>query len=265
MIDRVAEAVAARDWDALRALASDEFRYDDRTKRALVSGDVEVWIASASFLASESAGKDYELLGTLGDRICVDRVVWKGAPDGTYFELDRIRVVELDDAGGLRAFLLFDVEDRAAAFEEAEARFLAGEAAGVAGQAPVSAWVSAVCRHDWEALLELLASDFVFDDRRTLGLGVLDRERWLESLRALGELTQNLALEESQTLAWNHHGRVTARRAFGTNLEGGPFENVFAALTLCEGDRIRRLEMFDLDDAERAVARFHELCATRSA
>jgi hypothetical protein len=58
---------------------------------------------------------------------------------------------------------------------------------------------------------------------------------------------------------------VTVRRVFGTNFEGGPFENVFANVTLCEGDRIRRVEVFDLDDAEQAVTRFHELCATRTA
>jgi hypothetical protein len=267
-VNRLAQAVDARHWDAMRSLAGDQFRFDDRTKRALVSGDVEIWIASARFLASESAEsthRDYELLGTVGDRICIDRVVWHGAPGGTNFELERIRVAEVDAAGRLRAFLMFDPDDRAAAFEEAQARFLAGEAAGVAGQAPVRAFVSAVCTHDWQALLELLASGFAFDDHRTLGMGVLDRESWVASVRAQDDLTRDLAVEDLRTLAWSRYGRVTVRRIFGTNLEGGPFENVFVNLMLCEGDLVQRLEAFDLDDAERAVARFHELCATKPA
>jgi hypothetical protein len=104
-----------------------------------------------------------------------------------------------------------------------------------------------------------------FDDHRTLGMGVLDREGWVASIRAQDDLTRDLAVEDFRTLAWNRCGRVTVRRVFGRNLEGGPFENVFANMMLCEGDRLRRVEVFDLDDAERAVTRFRELGATRTA
>src|SRR5207247_3801060 len=44
--DRTREASRARDWPALRALVSDDFVFDDRTKRALITGGVELWIAS---------------------------------------------------------------------------------------------------------------------------------------------------------------------------------------------------------------------------
>ena len=45
---------------------------------------------------------------------------------------------------------------------------------------------------------------------------------------------------------------------------GGPFENVFVAVWLTDGDRVCRIEIFDLDAAGRAVARFEELCAART-
>ena len=44
---------------------------------------------------------------------------------------------------------------------------------------------------------------------------------------------------------------------------GGPFENVFVVV-LTDGDRIHNLEVFDIEDAERAVARFDELCGERT-
>ncbi len=51
----------------------------------------------------------------------------------------------------------------------------------------------------------------------------------------------------------------------GTITEGGPFENVFVVVRLTEGDRIRGLEVFDVQDSDRAVARFAELCGAAAA
>jgi hypothetical protein len=49
-------------------------------------------------------------------------------------------------------------------------------------------------------------------------------------------------------------------RQHGTR-EGGPFESVFVGVFLTRGDHIERYELFDLDGAERALARFEELTA----
>jgi len=48
------------------------------------------------------------------------------------------------------------------------------------------------------------------------------------------------------------------RKLHGTR-EGGPFESVFVQLFLTRGARIEHYEIFDLADAERALARFTEL------
>jgi hypothetical protein len=42
--------------------------------------------------------------------------------------------------------------------------------------------------------------------------------------------------------------------------DGGPFENVFVNVVLVDRDLIQRYEFFDLTDADRALARFSELC-----
>jgi len=261
--DRFAEALVARDWDALRTHAGDEFRYEDRTRWALVSGDVEVWIASVTFLVTESGARaEHELLGTVGDRIALHQTAWRGASDGTRFELDRLRIFEVDADGKLRALILFDPDDRHAAFAEAQARFAAGEAAAIGGQAPIAALIRAIGRHDWEALREALARDAAICDRRALAImGEVDSEQWIDSLRTLADLAPDVDWELIRVLAWNRHGRVGAGRLFGTTRDGGPFENAFVAVLLTRGDQIQRYEFFDVADADRALARFEELCA----
>jgi len=44
---------------------------------------------------------------------------------------------------------------------------------------------------------------------------------------------------------------------------GGPLENFAIYVTLTCGDRIQRQELFDIDAADAALARFAELCAER--
>jgi ketosteroid isomerase-like protein len=260
--DRCAEALVACDWDALRALVGDEFRYEDRSRRALVSGDVEMWIASVMFLVSEGADRaEREVLGTVGDRIALDQIAWRSASDATRFELDWLRIIEVNAEGKLRAFFLFDPDDRRAAFAEAQARFAAGEAAAIGGQAPIAALVRALGQHDWESLRGALAPDAAICDRRAFAImGEVDREQWIDSLRTLVDLAPDVDWELSRLLAWNRHGRVGAGRRFGTARDGGPFEDVFVAVLLTRGEHVQRYEFFDVGDADRAIARFEALC-----
>jgi ketosteroid isomerase-like protein len=227
-----------------------------------VSGDVEMWIASVTFLISESGARaKHELLGTAGDRIALHHTALRGAPDGTRFDLDRLWIVEVDAEGKLRASILFDVDDRSAAFEEAQARFVAGEAAAIGGQAPLLALVRALTRRDREATLESLAPDFVHHDRRTLIGGSYDRDQYVESMWTWRDLAPDAGLEELRILTWNRHGRVGVARSFGTTRDGVVFENELVFVMLTRGDRIQQLEFFDVADADRALARFEELCA----
>jgi ketosteroid isomerase-like protein len=257
--NRHGEAWQARDWAALRALASPDFVWEDRSKRALLSGDVEMWIESNQFL--QGASFENERIGTAGDRIVLNRSSMKSAPDGSPVEREHLRLTEVDADGRIRAVIRFDPDDRAAAFGEASARFVAGEAAAIGGQAPIAALYRSVTRHDWDAVRSCLAADAVMWDRRALGiLGTLGRDEWVESLRAAAELAPDMNVELVWTLAWNARGRVSLARMVGTR-DGGPFENTFVGVVLVDGDRIQRNELFDVADADRALARFEELCA----
>jgi ketosteroid isomerase-like protein len=257
--DRSVEAWRSRDWDALRALASPDFRFEDRSRRALVSGDVETWIENNRFMPPGSGER--ELIGTAGDRVALERVLWIGEPDGGAAELEHLRLTEVDLNGRIRASIRFDPDDRGTAFEEAQARFLAGEAAGDAGQAAIAAMPRAFNQRDWAALQRCLAEDFVLLDHRTLGLSELPVAEWLASYRAWVDLAPDMSFEVLRILRWNRHGGVSMGRAFGTH-EGGAFEQVPAlAVALTHGPLVQRYEFFDVGDSERALARFEELCA----
>jgi ketosteroid isomerase-like protein len=262
--DRALLAVAAGDRKALRAFASLDFRFEDRGKRALVVGDVGVWVDSALFLGTEHTARlEPELLATIGDRIAVYRDVWSGTAGGGSFELNHIRVFELDEEQKLRALLIIDDEDRAAAFSEALARFATGEAAGCVPVGILAAFLRAINVRDWIALREIYTPDFALTDHRPLGLGALTRDAWIASLQATVDLSVGLAFEVAQVLAWSERGMVVVLRRHGSVSDGGgPFENFPIGVSLNRGDRISRYELFEDTDADRALARFAELCAS---
>jgi ketosteroid isomerase-like protein len=192
-------------------------------------------------------------------------MLWKGTLDTKPIEAEAIGLTEIDECGKLVAIMVWDVGDRAAAFAAAHARFVAGEAAVAGGVHLILKFNRAVVRRDWEALRATLAPDFVLDDHRPLGLGALSREQHVESMKALTDLAPDAHVETFQILAWNRHGWATVSAWRGTIPEGGPFENLFVTFIMTDDDRIAHFEVFDVADAERALARFDELCAERDA
>lgn len=262
MRDRHRDAFIARDWDAVRALTGAEFVFEDRGKRALVHGDVGAWIASMEFTTQPGFRSDSALIGTLGDRIVLDRIRWFGKPGGDAFEFERVRLLEVGADGLLRAALFFDPEDRFAASIEGLVRFAAGEAAGSAGIAPMLALGTALQDRDWEAARDCYAPDAVLLDHRPLGFGALDRDEWIAALRASDDLSVSLGWDAVRILTWSEQGFVVGIRRLGTIAAGGgPFENDLHLTALVANGRFQRYELFGEADPERAVARFAELCA----
>jgi hypothetical protein len=262
--ERCLALLQARDWDGMRALATADFRYEDRQKHALVTGDVETWIKSAQEATSWPSWRmSNTLLGTAGERIMVERQAWAGEPNTGVFEIDHLRLIEVTPDGRFVAWINFDVEDRGAAFVEADARFVTGEAAGIGGQAPFAALNRALAYHDWDAIRGCIAADAVFCDRRVPAvLGTLDRDQSIDSLRALIDMAPDARWESSQIVAWNQRGRVDVIRQFGVTLDGGPFEQILVRVFLSDGARIQHCELFDVAETEAALARFSELCRT---
>ena len=250
----------ARDWEKMRAHAAEGFVFEDRGRRALVSGDIETWIRSMEFTSTPQFRVEREHLAALGDRVCIDTVMWHSKPGDGEFEFDRVRVVEVDADGRLRAVLFFDPEDRAVAFSEAMRRFATGEASASAGsQAFVAIW-EALNARDWQALRDGFTADLVVSDHRPIGLGVFDRDGWVRALQAAVELSVGLTFEIRSVLAWNENGVVIVLHRYGSIPDGGgPFENFSIAVVLSRDNRVSRYELFGESEVERALARFAEL------
>ena len=65
-----------------------------------------------------------------------------------------------------------------------------------------------------------------------------------------------------RVLAWSDQGFAIGVRRLGTVADAGdPFENEIFAVALVADGRLQRYEVFGEADAERAVARFAELCS----
>jgi ketosteroid isomerase-like protein len=260
--DRMFEAVKAGAFPMLRALASSDFTFEDRRKRSMLTGDLELYIENAEFMRSQPHLRiTRELLGTAGDRLAFERLAQAGGPDGGEFEIDIITLVEVDAAGRLVAVINWDPDDRLAASDEAHARFVAGEAASAPPHATILALDRALTRRDWLAFRRCLADDLVYRDHRRLGLGTLGCDALGAAVRAHVDLAPDLRTEKPRLLGWNRHGYVTVMHQYGTIPDGGPFENVFLRMIVADGDRIRQFETFDVADADQALARFEELCA----
>ncbi|HJQ85156.1 MAG TPA: nuclear transport factor 2 family protein [Candidatus Binatia bacterium] len=264
--DRVLAACEARDWQGLRSIVADGFTFEDRTRQSQVSGDFDLWLRSLQFTwsaANVRVGR--ETIGTAGERIVLSRTATTGGREGSPFEVELIVRAQIDVDQKLVAVIFWDLEDRAAAFDEAHARFVAGEAALVGGQAPVLAHQRAIAQRDWVGVRDTLADDLVVQDHRPLGPGAMSRDGFLEWVKTLTELAPDTHYEVTQMLAWNRHGRVEASVIRGTVPDGGPFENAGLRLVLTDGERVTRFEMFEPHDVDGALARFEALTAPAAA
>jgi class 3 adenylate cyclase/tetratricopeptide (TPR) repeat protein/ketosteroid isomerase-like protein len=256
--DRQHSAFVARDWDAIRRLAAADFVLEDRGKRALVTGDVEAWIASMQFTSQPGFRPQSTLIGTFGNHIALDRVVWSGDPGGDTFEFERVRVLEADVQSHMRAVIMFDPEDHWPASYEAMTRFAAAEGAECA---EVFASVARALNDErWAEARTLCTPDFTLVDHRPLiGLGTLDRKQWFESLEAADGLGEGLTCVPNHVLAWNENGLVVAVAGHGTVPDGGgDFHDGFLNVIRVAHGRLQRMDVFAEDDTEAALACFDE-------
>ena len=125
---------AARDWDAIAEMLADDFSSDDRRRvvgagirhgRDAVIEDLRT-IADLAVTNMTST-----VIATRGERLVLVRSPLLGRiderPDA--FHVDLLSIVEINADERISAIVSFDLDDIDAAFEELDARYLAGEAA----------------------------------------------------------------------------------------------------------------------------------------
>lgn len=263
-LKRLYPSFAAQDWDAVRAACSSRFTWQDRRPIVGMSGDVELMIASArERMALGGRHERREIIGTAGERVAISRILWAGGPAGGRFEVEFFAVHEIDADGLWSAMLFFEPDDLRAAQREAWARWAAIDPTVAEMTTNLGAVVDAWNAKDLERLRALFAEDLVAEDHRLTGIGrSAGREAYLRSVAALWELAPDSRLEAGLVwLAHAPHAGLHFCRRTGMLPGGGEFASDFLVLVVVERGLATRLEIFETDAADAALARFDELRA----
>jgi SnoaL-like domain len=117
-VDRIEAAYEAGDWHALRALCAPDVEIDDRRRHVLVASDLDQWIADWRDARAQRLRLARRLVAAEGDHVALERVTWSG--DGA--EVQHLWLIETDEPGRIAAIFAFDLDDEAAAREEAQRR-----------------------------------------------------------------------------------------------------------------------------------------------
>jgi hypothetical protein len=250
---RLQTSFAARDWVTMTEVVADDISTEDR--RRIVGADPRRGRAAAMalFRAIAETGATTitsVAIATRGTRLALCRTrVTTGAPDG--FAVEAFQILEIDAEERLAAVVTFDLDDIDAAFEELDARYLAGEAS-----AQAHTW-SAIARTYAEFNRHGLVPDWVSVDHRRgspFASGDLNA-----TIRASRELTPNLSIYVETVHRLSSLGAVVTNMSFGTSHEGFAAEWRMIQLLTVEGDRISRLEIFDAADIDATLTKFDEL------
>lgn len=253
VIARYFEQFAARDWDGLAKLMADDIRTDDRRRVANAGTrrgrDAEI----ANMRSVADIGNTYlasVVVAVRGTRLILTRV--SGGPGEFLIEL--LSVVEINSDNQIAAIMLFDLDDIDSAFEELDARYLAGEATPNARTwSVIAAAQAAFKRHEIPAITPNMP---YIDHRPVLSVDAVDLTSFV---RAVWAVIPDPSVYIETVHRLSDRGAVVTQVLKGTSREDFDGEWRLIDLFTIEGDLISRCEVFDEADLDAAVARFDEL------
>nr|WP_268777978.1 BTAD domain-containing putative transcriptional regulator [Mycolicibacterium komanii] len=258
MFRRVQKCFANREWDAAKALMSDDVLFDDR--RRVVNSEVRR--GREATIANMQAGarlgvKDIGsvVLATRGDNLALLRTRYSASnakPED--FHMEDLTVVEIDTTGQVRSGVIFDLDDFASAMAELEARYIKGEAAH--------------CARTWKVIAEGYAGlnrselapttpDWVNVDRRRFA--PIAAGRLGAYIRVNQDETPEVRIYAEAVHRISELGAVVTRAVSGTSREGFYAEWREIDLLTVKGELLSRCEIFDEADLDVALAEFDEL------
>jgi hypothetical protein len=254
--ERMVAHFAARDWNALAELFAEDYYCDDR--RLVVNAGVRHGRAAAieDFQVAGDVGLlanvTLSVIATRGERLILNRWCASGRePEAV--QVDVLQVIEYADER-IAAAVVFDLDDIDAAFEELEARYLAGEAAAHAQTWSVIAGVyAAFNRREHPGTTQ---DSVIVDHRR---LGTVEADVLSATIDAIWDLTPDLKIHTEAVHRLSTLGAVVTNAGRGTSQDGFEAEWRTIFLFAVEGELLSRCEIFDEVDIDAAAARFDEL------
>ncbi len=262
--ERFSDAFVRRDWTSLAEVFADDLVRDDRRPGigGIAGKDsvVEAWKAMAEL------GYDtvrFETLAIRGTRLALSRALVTGEHD---FENEAFIVFEADDEGHCKSLVYFESDDLDAATDELNERWVAGEASEFPEMLRAGARaIQLINAQDWEAFEDLYAPDFVFMDHRPISAAELRGALpLLELVKGLADLVPDIRYQVVDVPRMGREALVSRLAGHGTNSEGGRVDFTYLQVHQFVGDKQLRLERFDLDQYDLAVARFEELLRSGS-
>ena len=254
-------------WAEMRAACAPDFAFADRRRMNLLEGDIEMLLAAFQERAVSGARLSITPIGSAGDRVAVIRLLLSGGPADGPFEIEYQVVFESDQSGRLCASVNLERDDTRAAQREAWRRWAAIEP-GIAGIIDVvGLGVDAFNAQDARAFRALCADELRYHDARRTGIGVIEgADAAIASIEVYWKLAGMQQVELGwQWPAYGRHAVLTVVRRFGTLRDGGEFESEYLEIFAARDGRFTHLELYELDDLERAVARTAELNAGEDA
>jgi len=254
--DRFSAYYAADDWRAMAEVLADNYSSDDR-RRVVGSGVrhgrdahlVDMRARAELWLTKRTS----TVMATRGDRLALMRIGLSGRDQGRGAFVTEVLIVdEIDADERLTAGVAFSPDDLDAAFQELEARYLAGEAAEYAHTWSVITGIYAMFNRQ-----ELFKVDWVMvDHRRATPFASSDLA---PALRNSFDLTPEFRVAIETVHRLNHFGAVITLDSHGFSHDGLGVEWRMIQVLVVEADRISRFELFDETDLDAAIARFNEL------
>ena len=251
-------AFGTGDWQALTEILADDFTQDDR--RRVVGAGVRRGRSAEledlrALVGVGLTNVDFTIVAVRGERLVLSRsTVWGGDSRRVGVNIEMLTLTELDVGGRIAVLVMFDADDLDAAHAELDQRYLGGEAAPYARMwFLITAGFDAINRGE----LPSTADDFVDVDHRSIaGIGAGDLKAYL--LVAYDDMGYGrLYIESVHRLS--ELGAVVTHVAKGTTRQGLPVEWRMTDVFTNDGDLVNRIEVFDEDDLEAALARFDEL------
>jgi len=254
---RLTACVAATDWNGLSEILADDIAIDDR-RRVVNSGITHGREAAVANMGSVIdvglTDVSSTVIATRGDRLDLCRTSVSGEDRPEAFQIEFLSVVEIDADQRIAARVLFEPEDIDAAFEELDARYLAGEAAAHSHTwSLITQAYAALNRHRLPPAKE----DWVnADHRRGIAFAPGDMTAYI---RAGQELAPDNRIYIETVHRLSSLGAVVTQVMKGASQDGFDAEWREIGILTVEGSLINRAELFDESDLDAALALFDEL------
>ncbi|WP_431190742.1 BTAD domain-containing putative transcriptional regulator [Mycobacterium senriense] len=256
--ERLHAYFAARDWDAITELLTDDYYGDDR--RSVVGAGIRSGPDAAiqdyrSAADIEVTDARSDTVATRGARLALTRARYsRSGSESEAFRVDFLQLVEIDTDERIAAMAAFDLDDFDAALTELDARYLAGEAAPHARTWSVI--LRAFAAFNAHQLPSATPDWLTLDHRRGRGFSPGDLVPYIH---AAWELAPQARIYVEAVHRLSNLGAVVTDVLPGTSPNGFDAEWLEVNLLTVQGDLIDRSELFDEADLDAAIARFEQL------